>query len=146
LLLAFVIFWAYIAYFQFFLIYIANRPDEAVYFVRRGNGSWFGFSLVLIAVQFVLPFLLLLLYGLKFRAGRLTAVAVGLLFAHYVDAYFMVMPVLHGRGFHPHWLDLAALLALSGVALCVSVWLSRGHALVPAFDPELALGVEYRSS
>ncbi|MEO5731386.1 MAG: hypothetical protein ABI134_01550, partial [Byssovorax sp.] len=40
MLLAFVIFWAYIAYFQAFLIWIAHRPDEITYFVDRLQGPW----------------------------------------------------------------------------------------------------------
>ena len=67
MLLAFTIFWAYIAYFQFFLIYIADRPDEVRYFVRRGTGSWFGFAIVLAVAHFALPFLLLLRRGLKLQ-------------------------------------------------------------------------------
>lgn len=146
MLLAFTIFWAYIAYFQFFLIYIADRPEEAAYFVRRNAGSWRGFALAFVVFHFALPFLLLLLRGLKLRPGALSALAAWMLFVHYMDVYFLVMPVLHGDGFRPHWLDLAALAAASGAAIVASLWLLRGHPIAPHADPEFAIGVEYRSS
>ena len=146
LLLAFTIFWAYIAYFQFFLIYIANRPEEVTYFVRRSAGSWFAFGIALIILHFVLPFGLLLLRWIKFRPELLGAVAGWLLFVHYLDVYWLVMPVLQEHGVRPHWLDLAALLVVAGVAAAVSLWLLRGRPLGPHGDPELALAARYRSS
>jgi hypothetical protein len=146
LLLAFTIFWAYVAFFQYFLIYIANRPEEVTFYVRRSTGSWWLYDGVLVLGRFALPFLILLLRGLKFRPAVLAAVAAWLVLAHYADVYWLVMPVLHPRGFGPHHADLAALLAVAGTAAVFSILLARGRAVAPANDPALVRGVGYRST
>ena len=53
-------FWAYIYFCQFLLIWYANLPEETVYFLRRSENGWLPYVLILPAVKFVLPFLLLL--------------------------------------------------------------------------------------
>ena len=40
LLLAFTVFWAYIAFSQFFLIWYANIPEETEFFLVRNTESW----------------------------------------------------------------------------------------------------------
>src|SRR5262249_53071664 len=68
LLLSFVIFWAYIAYFQYFLIWIANKPLEARWYVERSRAiGWFLFF-----GHFVLPFFALLPYWPKQSLRRLS--------------------------------------------------------------------------
>ena len=39
-LLAFTAFWAYIAFSQFLLIWIANLPEEVPWYIARGQGGW----------------------------------------------------------------------------------------------------------
>jgi hypothetical protein len=41
------------------------------------------------------------------------------------------------------WLDLAAILAVGGIAVAYGSWRLRGHAAVPSGDPELAESLEY---
>ena len=40
LLLSFTVFWAYIAFSQFFLIWYANIPEETEFFLVRNTESW----------------------------------------------------------------------------------------------------------
>ena len=144
MLLAFVIFWAYAAYFQFFLIWIANRPDEVTFFVDRVRGSWRTLSVVLVVVQFVAPFFVLLSYRVKHRPPQLAAVAAWILAAHYLDVHWLVMP--SARPQTPfHWLDLAALLAIGGACTAFSVTRLRGRAILPLHDPALPRAVRYES-
>jgi hypothetical protein len=144
MLLAFVIFWAYAAYFQFFLIWIANRPDEVTFFVDRVRGSWRAVSVVLVVVQFVAPFFVLLSYQVKHRPPQLAAVAAWILAAHYLDVHWLVMPSV--RPHMPfHWLDLAALLAVGGACTAFSVTRLRGRAILPIHDPALPRAIRYES-
>jgi len=146
LLLAFTVFWAYAAFFQFFLVWIANRPDEAIYYAARMRRPWKGPSVVLVFAQFVLPFLALLNYDLKRRRGPLTALAIWLIAAHYVDVHWLVAPALRPAGPPYHWLDVAALLAVGGVTVAYGAWRLRGHPIVPIHDPALARALAYESS
>jgi hypothetical protein len=59
-LLAFSVFWAYMAYSQFFLIWIADLPHEVPWYVLRATGAWTPVALVVVGARFVLPFFVLL--------------------------------------------------------------------------------------
>ena len=61
--LSFVIFWAYAAFFQFMLIWIANKPSEVPFFIARMHGGFGIESIALVIGQFTLPFAVLLLHG-----------------------------------------------------------------------------------
>jgi len=142
-LLAFVSFWAYIAFSQYLLIWIANLPDEVPWYLLRSDGGWKGVGVFLILFQFVLPFVLLLSRGLKRRLPPLVFMSVWILVAHYVDVYWVVMPPVSAAGPRPSLLDLTALVGVGGVALAVAVHRLRGHPLVPARDPNLADSLGY---
>lgn len=129
LLLTFVVFWAYIAFSQFFIIWIADVPQEVAWYVPRVGGSWGWLALVVLAGQFALPFLLLLLRSVKRWPGALAAVGGWLLVMHYLDVYWLVLPQLHPGGIHAHWLDLAGIALVGGAALTYVEWrLGRGLA------------------
>ncbi len=55
LMLAFVAFWAYIAFSQFLLIWIANLPEEATWYHVRIFGGWRPVSIALFFIQFLIP-------------------------------------------------------------------------------------------
>jgi hypothetical protein len=145
MLLGFVVFWAYIGYFQVFLIEIADRPVEVTFYLTRTHGSWRGLTYLLMIGHFALPFLLLLPKALKFRGDYLAVVAAWLLLMHYVDLYWIVMPALHPAGIAPHWLDLAAMLAMFGVCLLCGGLAQRRRSLLDASDPLLETGIHYAS-
>jgi hypothetical protein len=116
LLLAFVMLWAYIHLSQFLITWSGNLPEETPWYLNRLQGGWQHLAHVLIAFHFVLPFLLLLSRDLKRDVRRLAFVA-GLLFLmRFVDLYWLVAPAfVAGKGFAPHWLDVAAPLGLGGL-------------------------------
>lgn len=144
MMLAFTIFWAYIGYFQAFIIYMANKPEEAPFYVARLTGRWSAVGTVLLLGHFVLPFLVLLLRDLKFRPALLASVAAWIVGMHFLDVYWLVLPA-YAPGFQPHPLDLAALVGIGGAGVAFAAFCLRGHALVPARDPRLAASVTYRS-
>lgn len=145
LLFAFVIFWAYAAYFQVFLIKIANRPIEVSFFVPRLEGAWKLLSYLLALGQFVLPFALLLPKRVKFSPVYVGAVSVFILIMHYLDVYWLVMPSLHPEGLSPHWLDLVMLVAIGGVTVTFYAFVQRGISPIARRDPFFAEGIDYVS-
>jgi hypothetical protein len=145
LMFGFTIFWAYIAFFQALLIALPNRPEEVVFYLRRLEGGWRVVVWALIIGRFVLPFFILLPRAIKFRGSALAWVGAGLVFGHYLDIYWLVMPMLEGRGPLPSPWDVFALLALAGTfSLAAAGWLS-GKSLVAAGDPLLEDSIAYRS-
>jgi hypothetical protein len=145
LLLAFTIFWAYTAFFQFLLIWIANRPDEVEFYIRRVRGGWLSVSVILVFAQFVIPFIVLLSYRLKRQATWLSVVAVWILVAHYIDVHWLVVPEMQSRRPPYHWLDAAAFLAVFGASVAFAAARLRGERMAPINDPALTAAFRYES-
>ena len=60
LMFGFTVFWAYIAFAQYFLIWYGNMPEETQFYLLRRNGAWYPMSILLPILYFVVPFFLLL--------------------------------------------------------------------------------------
>ena len=134
---AFSVFWAYIAFSQFFLIWYGNMPEETEWYAHRIEGSWKAASYFLAAGHFAVPFVLLMPRWTKRRPRFVAALAVWILAMHYLDMYWIVMPRLHHHEFAPSWVDLGTLMAVSGVFLFFFVRRLAAKALVPVGDPRL---------
>jgi hypothetical protein len=142
-MLAFVAFWGYIAFSQFMLIWIANVPEEVPWYIVRTTGGWRWVGLFLAVFQFLVPFFLLLSRPLKRDPRRLAGVAVGLLVVHWVDLYWIVMPVLNEAGPRPSLWDLTAFVGVGGIAAAFTLWRMHGVVPVPVRDPYLADSLRY---
>ena len=92
LMLAFVIFWAYIAFSQFFLIWYANIPEETQWYALRNTGSWWYISLGLTFLHFVLPFILLLKRDTKKNVNYIMFTAAFVILMHMMELYWMIIP------------------------------------------------------
>ncbi len=147
LLFGFTVFWAYIAFGQFFLIWYANIPEETIWYHMRwftpegAHSSWMPVSVFIIFGHFWVPFLILLSRHVKRNYFGLALGASIMLVMHYVDLYWVVMPVLD-KEFHPSWIDLAGLLLPVGA---LAVWLVRRASLDPVYpvnDPRLPEAVQ----
>jgi len=145
LLLSFVVFWGYVAYFQFFLIWIADKPVESRWYLDRLRGGTRWVSGFLIFGQFLVPFFALLPYAVKQSGRVLRAIACWLLIAHYVDVHWLIAPARGPSSPVFHWLDAAAFLCVAGFSTAFGIWRQRGHALAPAWVPAYARALEYRS-
>jgi hypothetical protein len=135
LLLVFVMFWAYVALSQFLLIWSGNLPEEVTWYVQRGQGGWNWIIIVVIALQFVLPFLLLLARRAKQSIPALAGVAALILVMHLLDLFWLVVPPFRPGGLSIHWLDLAAPLGIGGVWVAAFAWLLARRPLLPLHDP-----------
>jgi hypothetical protein len=125
LLLTLVLGWAYLGYSQYLIIWIGDLPAEVPFYLTRTRGSWGALSILLVAGHFVLPFLLLLFRRISRSRAALAAVGAWLVFMHFVDVYWLVLPVAHPDGLRLHWLDIAAVLAVTGLATAASVLVRR---------------------
>lgn len=89
---AFTVFWAYVAFSQFFLIWYANITEETRYFLLRNTGNWNLLSIALIVLHFGLPFLALLRSDVKKNTKFMTIFCFYILVMHSLDVYHMVIP------------------------------------------------------
>ncbi len=137
LLLAFVLLWAYMSYSQYIIIWSGNLSTESLWYIHRGQGGWQWVGLFLILFHFFLPFILLIFGGLKKNITRLSAIAAGILAAHLVDIFWLVLPAFYTNGLRVYWLDLVAPAAIGGFWIALFGWIIRDKPLVPLHDPRL---------
>ncbi len=119
MLLAFVMFWAYMAFSQYLIIWSANLPEEIPWYLHRQEGGWFWIAMALIFFQFILPFLVLLGRLNKQKLDRLSRVAVLILCIGALNTFWLVEPAFYPSRFHIHWVDAATLVAIG------SLWLAH---------------------
>ncbi|MFI5297810.1 MAG: hypothetical protein ACHREM_06885 [Polyangiales bacterium] len=134
LLFGWTVFFAYIGFSQFFLIWYANIPEETIFFIRRTHHGWENISLLILFGHFVLPFLVLMSRHAKRSKPVLAGAAVWMLFMHWVDMYWLVMPS-HDTELHLQWQDLATALGPFGIACLVVAVAASKSSLYPLKDP-----------
>ena len=145
LLLAFVMLWGYIAFFQAMLIQIADLPDEVPFYLVRIGDGWAAWTWILVALHLAIPLVLLVPRAIKRAPHALAAVSVMLLAAHYLDLWWLVIPPT-GCGPSPSWTDAAAIASVGGVTVIGVALRARGVPHLADGDPYLRDGLEYRST
>src|SRR3989441_9240163 len=136
-MLAFCIFWAYIGFGQYMLIWYANIPEETQYFINRNTQSWWALSMLLVIGRFFFPFAFLLLRSVKPHPRQLCIVAAWLVCMQMLDIYLIVLPSLHGTGFHPSIWDLLSVVAIGATLGFVYLRMVPRTSLFPVRDPRL---------
>jgi hypothetical protein len=136
-MLAFTVFWAYIGFSQYMLIWYANMPEETEYFIRRNTQSWNALSLFLVIGRFFVPFVILLIQGLKRKPHRLCLIAGWIVFMQMIDLYIVILPALHGSGVLVSIWDFMPLLGMGATLGFVFLWILRRSSTFPNRDPRL---------
>ena len=139
---AFINFWAYIAFSQYLLIWYANLPEENFWFLHRWGHGWEFLSIFLIISHFTVPYAALLSQPAKMDPKRLKFISVWILFAHFVDLYWLVMP--NFKGYYFSLLDLFVPLLVVGVIILIFNYRAKKSNLVPIGDPKLQRGLDFR--
>jgi hypothetical protein len=137
LLFTFTIFWAYMAFSQYFLIWYGNIPEETVWFQHRWHDGWKTISLLLVFGHFVIPFFLLMMHWSKRNLTMLGFLSLWLLAMHWLDLFWLIMPT---RSHHQHlfsWQDPVAFVAIGAIWLWYLSRLGGRYQLVPVGDPDL---------
>ncbi len=144
LLFAFTNFWAYIAFSQYLLIWYANLPEETFWFLQRWEGSWIFFSIGLIIVRFVVPYVGLLSQPSKMNPKRLLFMSLWILLAHIYDLYWLTMPTFSESGVTLGWMELGFPLIAFGLLMLIFGIKSKKENIVPIGDPKLKRGLNFR--
>lgn len=145
LLFAFVNFWGYIAFSQYMLIWYADLPEETFWFMQRWEGSWAIFSIGLIIVHFLVPYITLISQPSKMDPKKLKFISVWLLFAHLYDLFWFVMPEMEelSGGYSFSWIDLVFPIAAVGLIILVFNMKAKKENLIPIGDPKLQRGLDF---
>lgn len=144
LVFAFSTFWAYIWVSQYMLIWYSNIPEETAYYIVRTDPDWSWLFLLNLALNWLIPFVILMPRASKRNPAVLKRVCITLLVGHWLDLYLMVMPNTVGK----RWIGpLEVLVALGyGALFFYVVGKALGRApLVPKNDPYLQESLHYHT-
>jgi len=119
LVLAFVIFWAYVTFSQFLIIWSGNLPREISWYLHRSTGGWLRVVIALALFQFAAPFALLLLRAAKRHARSLGPIAALILAANAVHVWWLVTPSFQPAGVQFPFLELAAFIGIGGIWIAI---------------------------
>ena len=131
---------------QYLIIWSGNLAEEIPWYLRRSQGGWGFFAVVLILFHFFGPFFFLLMKDLKRRPDKLMSIAAFILFMHLIDSIWLVLPsqflnplmTSENRIYVP-WgqvlLSLAAAVGIGGVWLWFFAGRLMSAPVVPFNDP-----------
>ncbi|MGB2010411.1 MAG: hypothetical protein ACPH2J_03920 [Akkermansiaceae bacterium] len=147
---AFVVFWAYVTFSQFFLIWYANITEETSYFILRNTGNWNIANIALVFGHFALPFLFLIRQDVKKTPALMIPITIYLFILHALDHYIIVAPERGpsltagseaGASLFPSgsvvWLDLLAFVSVGAFFVFVYLRSFTRNSLYPCRDPRI---------
>jgi len=94
-------------------------------------------ALTLVVFHFAVPFLLLLMRGVKRRMDRLFRVCLLMIGIRIVDVYWVTEPAFYGQHLQIHWMDFVTPLAVGGLWLAEFFGQLKARPLLPLRDPRL---------
>ena len=135
-------FWAYIAFSQFLLIWYANIPEETFWFVARWEGGWGFVSVLLMIARFAIPYAALLSQPSKSDPKNLQRVSLFILFAHFIDLYWLVMPTF-SKTIVFSFYEIGFPILSIGIIILVFYAQAKKKNLAPIGDPKLQRGIDF---
>ena len=144
-LFAFTVFYCYIAGAQFYFIWYSNIPEETIWYLHRWIGSWKIISVLLIVGKFFIPFFILIFRGSKRNIRLLQVMTIWILFMHYIDINFIIMPTVHKTNFHFGLYDLFTMISFALIFIGGFKFITTRSNLVPLNDTELVHSINHRN-
>jgi hypothetical protein len=143
LLLVFVMLWAYFEFSQLVVVWSGNLTDEIPWYLHRFATSWGWLGVMLIVLEFIVPFLLLLSRPLKRNAIALCCVVGIIIFMRWVDLMWIVMPQYYQLGFRLTWMNIVVPLSIGCLWVAVFVWQLQKRPLLPLLAPNLEKALQH---
>jgi len=144
LIFAFVVFWAYISFSQYFLIWYANIPEEAAWFTNRQQHGWQWLFIVMALGHFALPFLLLIWRNTKRSTMLLCGMGIYMILMVVLDMVWIIRPMVYMNaagdvdpGLAGIWLDIAGVVGVLGIFGGLIARKIPQSPLLPLKDPML---------
>jgi hypothetical protein len=135
-LLAFVMFWTYVAFSQFLIVYSGNLPHEIGWYLHRIAGDWKWLVCFIALFHFLIPFFVLLFRSVKRNTQRLAAVAILIFLVNAVEIFWAIAPTFYPSGIKIHSTDFFAWFGIGGIWLAVFAGNLKRHLLLAKNIPE----------
>jgi len=131
------IIWGYFWFAEFMLIWYANIPEETAYFLPRVRGEgWSFYFFANIAINWFLPFVLLMPQATARNAVVLKMVIPFLIVGQFIDLYVQIFPGTVGEqvlGFQ----EIGTFVGYAGLFMLVTAWVLSRANLYPVNHPYL---------
>jgi len=145
LLFAFIVFWGYIGFSQYFLMWYANIPEETVYYLDRWEGDWKIITMILVLGHFLVPFLAILPRMAKRNFTWISLVALWVMIMHFFDLYWLIAPTFYDMETPFSWMIFSTLLGVGGLFVW-NFWSTfTAHPVVPANDRRFEASVHFKN-
>lgn len=136
LLYGFVIFWAYVAFSQYFLTWYANIPEFTQWYYPRLKGDWQSLFYLLILFHFIVPLFGFMSRHIKRNRFFRICFCILLIGMHYLDIRFLIYPNVTAI----NTMSLTEWGLLIGLGLLLIGVIGRkitNHQIIPLNDPRL---------
>ena len=131
------IIWGYFWFAEFMLIWYGNIPEETAYFLPRAQGEgWRFFFFANIAINWFLPFVLLMPKATSRNRTILKIVIPFLIAGQFIDLYVQIFPGTVGEqvlGFQ----EIGTFIGFAGLFMLVTGWVLSRAGLYPVNHPYL---------
>jgi hypothetical protein len=130
--------WAYATFSQYMLIWAGNMPEEITYFKKRFEGGWIYLAYLLMAVHWLLPFVLFLFREVKTNPKSMKKMAMMLAFIVMCDVTWWIVPAYpHEQGLPLHVpMTVAAFMGVGGLWAFLYLGELKKRSLLPKKDTE----------
>ncbi|MEI6108215.1 MAG: hypothetical protein WCR49_14540 [Opitutae bacterium] len=141
---AFVVFWAYVTFSQYFLIWNANVPEETFWYNIREHGDWVWVGMLILFGHFFFPFIFLLSYRRKSTRGPALFISIWIAVIILVDLCYNVLPALKDAhdeplpflSFNLFWV-LTSVVGVGGICVWAYLKSFATTKLIPIRDPRI---------
>ena len=138
MMLALTLFFSYLSFSQYLIIWSGNVPETASYYHTRAQGGWIWIGLSMVALQFFIPFLMLINPTTKRYPKKLMVVAGWIFIVRIIDSYWIVLPAFPNRATPmPLLTDLLAFATLGCIWFAVFAGQIKKAPLLPVYDQRL---------
>lgn len=121
--------WAYASFCQYMLVWAGNLPEEATYYLKRGNDGWEYLAYFLMLFHWLVPFVVFLFRPVKTNPKRIRIMATLLMIVCAADVIWWILPAIPHEHSTLHVpMAIGAVLAVGGVW---GMWFSREVAKAP---------------
>jgi hypothetical protein len=123
LLLMLILVWAYLVFMDFLTAWMADLPDETIWYIPRSLTSWRWLSAWIVLIGLVLPFCTLLSPTVKSSRRSLRIIGAILLCAQAGYCIWIVLPSLRPDGWAVTWRDVLPWIGVGGLCWARFDWL-----------------------
>jgi hypothetical protein len=155
LVFAFVVFWAYIGFSQYFLIWYSNIPEETAWYTNRQQHGWQWLFVVMTMGHFGLPFLLLIWRNTKRTTMLLCGMGIYMILMVIMDMVWIIRPMVYMNssvmesasdpGLAGIWLDIAGVVGVLGIFAGLIALKIPQSPLLPLKDPMLHEAMKHKN-